>query len=806
MRLLGNLSQARFWIRGSLALAGALMISVLTLAASVYWQLRASLPALEGRVAVSELSAPVTVTRDARGVPTLSGRSRVDLAWVLGFLHAQERFFQMDGQRRLAAGELSELVGTVALNLDRQHRVHRFRARAATVLAAMTPDERATIDAYVGGVNRGLRELGAAPFEYMILRSTPVPWTAEDTILAVYAIYLDLQKDDGAAERQRADAEATLGGPLAAFLFPEGTTWDAPLDGSTLPVPEMPDGGARTKAGLPLLLKGGGEEAVSRGSNAWAVGGSLSARGTALVANDMHLALRVPNTWYRARLVLSDESGGTTLDITGVTLPGTPSVVAGSNGKIAWGFTNSYIDTGDVVILEPVAANPDLYRTPTGPRRLDHVEERLCPKGTACEILSIDQSIWGPVIATDRQGRKLAYRWIAHDPAAVNLRGMLDLERAVTAGAALDIAHRLGIPHQNLVVGDAQGNIGWTVTSAIPDRFGFDGRLPTSWADGTKGWNGYLAPEDVPVVYNPENRRIWTANSRVVGGEALAKIGSGAYAHGSRARQIRDKLFAKDLFDEQDMVAIQLDDRGVLLERWQALMLERLRASKGNSRYAALIPTVENWGGRAVPDSVGYRLVRTFRMEAINAVYAAYTAPMRTGEPTPASGHSTQPFVPKQADEPVWRLLTARPAHLVPPGYRDWDAVADAAIEKVLSAVAGQAHGRLEAFTWGAANRVEIRHPLAGAIPGLAILLNPPSVAQSGDLYQPRVASPRTGASERFVVAPGHEGTGIFHMPTGQTGHPLAPYYNVGHEDWLRGRATPFLPGEPKWHIAFEPQ
>ncbi|MBQ0818807.1 penicillin acylase family protein, partial [Microvirga sp. HBU67558] len=142
-------------------------------------------------------------------------------------------------------------------------------------------------------------------------------------------------------------------------------------------------------------------------------------------------------------------------DITGVTLPGTPSVVAGSNGKIAWGFTNSYIDTGDVVILEPVAANPDLYRTPAGPRRLDHVEERLCPKGTACEILSIEESLWGPVIAADRQGRKLAYRWIAHDPVAVNLRGMLDLERAVTTGAALDIAHRLGIPHQNLVVGDA---------------------------------------------------------------------------------------------------------------------------------------------------------------------------------------------------------------------------------------------------------------------------------------------------------------------------------------------------------------
>jgi penicillin G amidase len=244
----------------------------------------------------------------------------------------------------------------------------------------------------------------------------------------------------------------------------------------------------------------------------------------------------------------------------------------------------------------------------------------------------------------------------------------------------------------------------------------------------------------------------------------------------------------------------------VLLERWQVLMLQRLRAGAGNPRYAALISAVENWGGRAIPDSVGYRLVRRFRTELINAVYAAYTAPMRTGEPTPANARATQPFVPKQADEPVWRLVTERPAHLVPPGYRDWDAVMDAAIEAILSAVAAQAHGRLDAFTWGAANRTEIRHPFAGAIPGLALFLNPPSVAQPGDLYQPRVASPRTGASERFVVAPGHERTGIFHMPTGQTGHPLSPYYNVGHEDWVKGQATPFLPGEPKWRIVFAPQ
>jgi penicillin amidase len=253
------------------------------------------------------------------------------------------------------------------------------------------------------------------------------------------------------------------------------------------------------------------------------------------------------------------------------------------------------------------------------------------------------------------------------------------------------------------------------------------------------------------------------------------------------------------------MLAIQLDDRGVLLERWQSLLLQHLRAGAERPQYASLIPEVENWGGRAVPASVGYRLVRTFRAELIDSIYDAFTAPMRAREPAPATGQRLRPVTSKQADEPVWRLLTEQPAHLVPPGYQSWDAVVEEGIAKTLSAVASEAGGRIDAFTWGAANRAEIRHPLTRAAPGLSFLLNPSSEPQPGDLYQPRVASPTTGASERFVVGQGHEVTGIFHMPTSQTSHPLSPYYMVGHEDWVRGQATPFLPGEPKWRMVFQP-
>ena len=679
--------------------------------------MRASLPRLEGSITAPSLSAPVTVVRDAQGVPTLTGRTRADLAWALGYLHGQERFFQMDGQRRTAAGELSELAGRAALRRDRGARLHRFRHRAAAVLAAMTADERCVLDAYVAGVNRGLGDLNAMPFEYLLLRARPEPWTAEDTVLTVFAMYLSLQEADGLTERRRGDAVEVLGLPLAAFLFPEGTSWDAPLDGSSLPTPEMPSNGLRRAAAPPV--RSGEIEPVIAGSNAFAVAGRISSNGAAIVANDMHLGLRVPNAWYRARLVLEDGPGRPALDITGITLPGAPTIVAGSNGRTAWGFTNSYVDTSDVVVLEPVDGNPNLYRTPEGPKELSRVQERLCRTCRKSEALTIEESVWGPVIGIDQHGRKLAYRWIAHDPAAVNLRGALELERAGNVREVLDIAHRMGIPHQNVVVGDAQGNIGWTVTSALPRRFGHDGRLPTSWADGTKGWSGYLDTAEMPVVYNPESQRIWTANARVVGGEDLKKLGFGAYDHGSRARQIRDSLFARERFSERDLLAIQLDDRGLRLERWQGLMLPALRARAQDPQFAALIPQVETWGGRAVPDSVGYRLVRTFRTELITAVYDAYTALMPVLEAPPKNKRQPRRALTNQADEPVWRLLSERPAHLVPPGFRDWEAVIGAGLSKTLSAIATEAGGKVDAFTWGSANRAGIKHPLSEALPGL---------------------------------------------------------------------------------------
>jgi penicillin G amidase len=214
---------------------------------------------------------------------------------------------------------------------------------------------------------------------------------------------------------------------------------------------------------------------------------------------------------------------------------------------------------------------------------------------------------------------------------------------------------------------------------------------------------------------------------------------------------------------------------------------------------------VETWGSRAVPDSVGYRLVRTFRTELITAVYDAYMAALSALEPPTKNKRQPRRAPTSQADEPVWRLLSERPAPLVPPGYRDWDAVIEAALSRTLSAIGTEADGKIDAFTWGSANRAGIKHPLGEALPGLGLLLDPPNEPQPGDAYQPRVARPGFGASDRFVVAPGQEKTGVFQMPTGQSGHPLSPYYNLAHEAWTKGQPTPFLPGQPRWQLRFQP-
>jgi penicillin amidase len=371
------------------------------------------------------------------------------------------------------------------------------------------------------------------------------------------------------------------------------------------------------------------------------------------------------------------------------------------------------------------------------------------------------------------------------------------MESAGGLDEAQALAPEAGMPNQNLVVADRTGRIGWTIIGRIPRRVGQDGSVPTSWADGTRRWDGWLAPAEYPRVADPPSGRIWTANARVVSGEKLGRVGVGGYDLGARQRQIRDDLLAIDKATEIDMLRVQLDDRALLLARWQRLLLATLTpdaAAQGPHRAEAR-RLVEGWGGHASIDSVGYRIVRAFRERVKDAVLGPLLAPARAKDPTLRPGTAPN----SRWEGPVWALVTARPAHLLDPRHATWDALLLAALDGALSELTEDA-GPLEGRTWGERNTVLIRHPLSRAVPQLGGLLDMPRERLPGDNHMPRFQSPSAGASERFSVSPGREEEGYFHMPCGQSGHPLSPHYADGHAAWAKGEPTPFLPG-PAVHV-----
>ena len=758
-----------------------------------YAWLRASLPVLEGEVTVASLTALVRVERDSLGVPTITAASRVDVARALGFVHAQERFFQMDLLRRTGAGELSALFGPQALGMDSVLRMHRFRARSAVVLERMPSADRMVVRAYTEGVNAGLDTLGARPFEYVALREAPVPWREADVLLAAYAMFMDLHLNLGIGDELETEAvREGLPPALAAFLRPLGDEWDAPLAGDSIPPPPIPapdELGGLGPAGVPP------ETAPGRppvGSNNFAVAGAMTGHGGAVVANDMHLGLRLPHVWFRASLVYPGPDGRPRR-ITGVTLPGVPAIVVGSNGHVAWGFTNSYGDYIDRVRLVPDSTRPGFIRTDSASVRLDTLLETIEVKGGEAVRLPVVESPWGPVTGMDADGYPVAFQWTAHHPDGLNLR-LMDLEGATSVSEALAVAKRAGIPPQNFVVGARDGHIAWTIIGQIPRRTGHDGTVPTASTDPSPGWQGFLAPDEAPQIVDPSDGRIWTANNRVVEGEALQKIGLGPYAHGVRAWIIRDRLRRLQApVAERDLLTIQLDHRADFLARWHGLLVSLLNDEAVAERpdRAQVRAHLARWEGAAVPSSVSYRIVRAWRAAVADRAFGYLYAPIasRLAEP------------PTTYEGPLWRMASERPAHLLDSRFDSWEALLLDALDEVVA----QAGGDLGGFTWGAANTARIAHPLADVLPIGSGSLRMPAEPLAGDIYTPNATGPDHGPSERMVVAPGHEETGIMQMPGGQAGHPLSPYWGAGHDAWVQGRPTPFLPGRTVWTLVLRP-
>lgn len=779
---------------------GLLLVALLALAVLGGWLfLRASLAQLDGKRTSPLLSGSVTVARDANGVPTISGANRLDLAYATGFVHAQERFFQMDLLRRSAAGELAELFGPKALPLDRSHRLHRFRARAAEVLARLGPQERAFLERYAAGVNDGVNALGARPFEYALTGAAPRPWTAADSLLVVWAMYFDLQGNQEARELARGWLARNLDPAQRAFLLPEASQWDAPLDAPALSLAPAaipataPAWWGRKEAVPPRQLAGVGF-VDSVGSNNYALAGSRSSSGAAIVSDDMHLGLQLPNIWYRLALRFPDAQGAQRR-VVGVSLPGAPPlVIVGSNGHVAWAFTNSYADTLDLVRLDTDGDHAGQVRLPAGwETPAEHVETILV-KGQAPERLSVRETSLGPI--REAGGTLYAVHWVAHSPQALNLEH-LKLESSTTLDEALAAGAADGIPAQNIVAGDDHGNIGWTVAGALPRRDeagrGLAVSFPLAGEGAAPTWRELLAPAAHPRVVNPPGGQLVTANSRQLSGPDAQLLGDGGFDLGARASQLRDGV--RRLGDKTDVPAVfraALDDRALYVAGWRDRLLRALddRAVAGHAGRAEFRRLLkDSWDGHASTASVGYRLAQQFRWSLYELVFAGANAEMEKLDPKASMVVATSRW-PAMLE----RLLDERPAAWLPPGYASWQDLQLAAVDRAILEVTKDGTPLAQA-TWGQRNTAAIAHPISMALPFLKRWLAVPPDQLPGDANMPRVAGPKFGQSERLTVSPGREEEGLYDMPGGQSGHPLSPWFLRGHEDWVKGTPTPLLPG-----------
>ncbi len=739
-----------------------LIVVVLALGgtAIVYGVLTLSLPTLDGKGRSDAVTQPVKVARDTLGQAVITAATRHDAAYGLGYAHGQDRFFQMDLLRRNAAGELSELFGKAALALDKKMRFHQLRKRSQAILKTLPEADKQLLKSYAQGVNEGLAQVGYPSFEYLLTGAEQQPWQSEDSLLVIFSMYLDLQTATFERDQALIQIQQQYGAKMVEFLT-QPSQYQAALDGSILTpysqtIPQLPT--------QPLAAIKSITANLEVGSNNWAVTADLTNTQAAMLSDDMHLSMAVPVIWYRAQLNYTHNNQA--YQVTGVSLPGAPAIVVGSNNKIAWGFTNGYIDTADWIAL-------------TDSSKTWQVNEVITLDNGNDEIYPLTLSEYGPVKYINNQPYALS--WAAHQPYAVDMQ-LLQLEQAETVDDALNIASNVGIPVQNLMVVDSQGSAAWKHMGGIPAR-----TAPSEFAINENEYSATWQQNEVirPFVKNPESGRLWTGNSRVVSAEDNARFGNGGYALGARATQIRDRLFEKQQFNEGDFYQLQLDNQARFLTPWHSLLLEQLKQQP--EHYADYINALDNWQQCACSTSVGYTLVKTYRDELINILFSSIEASLNQQD-------GTLSYVKRDLEPAVWQLIKAQPASWVNPQFTNWEQQLQAAFEQTLAQLTAKFGNNIQNWQWGKVNELAIEHPFAKQIPLLSKLLNMPTAPGFGDSYMPAVQKTSFGASQRFIAQPGHLESAILTVPGGQSGHPLSEFYRAGFDEYVEGKHTPLLP------------
>ena len=777
-----------------------LLLVVLVVAGAVtyaYYVAESALPQLDGQTQVAGLTAPVTVSRDSHGVPTIEAASLEDLFFAQGYVTAQDRLWQMDIMRRFGGGELSEILGEQTLKLDREQRILGLRASAAKSLTIASPRDRSFFDAYARGVNAYITTHGNhLPIEFRILGYAPKPWTAEDSVVVANSMVKDLNYHYFFDALSREKILAKLGPELTADLYVNRSWHDrpptvmredlsepqkAPNNSNDEDDEDGPDNSV-TQSGF----RPGPEEIPVDGSNDWVVSGAHTVTGKPLLSNDMHLGHQMPNLWYEAHL----KSGP--LDVAGVTLPGMPYVVVGHNQRVAWGFTNVGPTVTDVYIEN---FNSDgAYQTPKGWIQPEHRTEVIHVKSGPDVNVDVKITRHGPIITDLVPGetRQLALRWTLYDGLHIPF---FDVDTAQNWDEFMKAFSQLDAPGQNVVYADVDGNIGYHTTGKVPIRAAGDGSLPVSGADDAHEWISYIPFDKLPSTYNPPSGIIATANGRITPDDYPHSI-SMEWEAPWRTARIYHVLESGRKFSAADMLALQTD----IHSEPDAFVAERFvyavdHASKPSARVKQAADLMRGWDGRmdassAVP-TIAENAIRELRRLLLEAKLGSTPAEKQHESDSELYKEDKNTGVNWKTyswlQRSVWleNVLLHRPKRWLPEKYPNYDELLTAALDAAVNDP--QAPKDLASWHWGSFNAVKIQHPILGRVPLISHWSGPGTKEQSGSGYSVKAVTRYHGPSERFTANLADLDQSTLNTVTGQGGNFLSPYYMDQWKSWYEG-------------------
>jgi penicillin amidase len=738
---------------------------------SAYLWLRSSLPVTSGTLTLPGLTAEVTIVRDAAGVPHITAANERDAAFALGFVHAQDRLFQMDMMRRLGAGRLSEVLGRSTLATDKLMRTLGLYRAAERQFELLSEPLRRSLEAYAAGVNAFLAQRHALPPEYYMLAIEPEAWRPADSL--VWGKYMALQLSGNyrnellharlatqvTAEQLNqlypnypSDAPVTLAGLVALFRT-------LPLDGIAA---ALPDNVGPTYA-----------------SNNWVVDGQHTQSGKPLLANDPHLGFATPDVWYLARIDTPD------LHLAGATAPGTPFVVIGHNDRIGWGFTTTEGDVEDVFIERLDPNDPNSYLTPDGALPFETRQEDITVRGRRVVPLTIRTTRHGPVVSdlggpTAPSGHVLALQatFLAEDD--VTPQALWDLSRARDWAGFNEALKNLTAPQQNIVYADVDGTIGFTAPARIPIRARGDGWLPVPGWTGDYDWTGFIPFDDLPRAVNPPAGHFVSANNKIVPDSYPYFIGRD-WDIPNRAERITALLDAGGPQSLDSSAAIQADTMSLMVGQVLPLLL---RVPATDDRTTAAYALLRAWDGRMQRDRPAPLIFTAWLRELNRALFEP-----RLGA---AFGDywGLRPLVLRDilTEHPEWCNKASTQG---PEGCNPQIA---ASLNRALDEL-GQSYGSdMTRWRWGTAHQASFPHPLFDSIPVLQDLLKTQIPADGGsdtvNRGEMRIAASeepfldRHGAGLRMILDFADLDASRFMMVPGESGNPLSPHYSDLLRPW----------------------